>query len=51
MEPTQTIEMNQLVVGLIWLGLLIFGAGVGSLAHDLITHFKQRRAENDKSKR
>lgn len=46
MKPTLIIEMNQLVVGLIWLGCLILGAAIGSVAVDVITYFKERRKTN-----
>jgi hypothetical protein len=46
MNPTFLIEMNQLVVGLIWLGLFIFGAACGSAVYDLIIYFKERKKTN-----
>jgi hypothetical protein len=46
MNPTTLTEVSQLYVAIIWLILLIVGAGFGSVAVDIIWYFKERRKLN-----
>ena len=48
MNPTPLTEISQLYVAIIWIVLLIVGAGVGSIAVDIIWYFKVRRKSNGK---